>query len=169
MADVHLLCYLRFLLFKMYLARFPVNNQFPESDKPQWPRLVLRRTDQATSAAVAVLALFIIAGWCARQAQLGGRTIEIERAEPIAIDTRIDVNRAAWPELALMPNIGEQLAKRIVADRTQRGPFKDLDDLLRVKGIGPKTLETLRPFLSPLPSIQSTAENPSRPDPAKFN
>ena len=116
-----------------------------------------------------MVALVIIAGWCARQAQLGGRTIDIERAEPIAIDTRIDVNRAEWPELALLPNIGEQLAKRIVADRTDRGPFKDQEDLLRVKGIGPKTLETLRPYLSPLPSIQSTAENPPWPEPAKFN
>lgn len=169
MADAELLCYLRFLLFKMYSALFPVNNQSPETDKPHWPRVVMRRTDQATSAAVAVLALIIIAVWCARQAQLGGRTIDIERAEPIAIDTRIDVNRAEWPELALMPNIGEQLAKRIVADRTERGPFKDLDDLLRVRGIGPKTLETLRPFLSPLPSIQFTAENPPWPDPAKLN
>jgi competence protein ComEA len=146
-----------------------VNNQPPEADKPQWPRVILRRTDQATSAAVAVLALVIIALWCARQAHLGGRTIDIERAEPFAIDTKIDVNRAEWPELALLPNIGEQLAKQIVADRTERGPFKDLEDLLRVKGIGPKTLETLRPFLSPLPLIQSTAENPPRPDPAKFN
>lgn len=116
-----------------------------------------------------MLALAIIALWCARQAQLGGRTIDIERAEPIAIDTRIDVNQAPWPELALLPNIGEQLAKRIVADRAQRGPFKDLDDLLRVKGIGPKTLETLRPFLSPLPSLQSTAENPHLSEPVKFN
>lgn len=169
MANSPLLCYLRFLLFKMSLARFPVNNQSPEPDRPQWPRVVLRRADQATSAVVAMLALAIIALWCARQAQLGGRTIDIERAEPIAIDTRIDVNQAPWPELALLPNIGEQLAKRIVADRAQRGPFKDLDDLLRVKGIGPKTLETLRPFLSPLPSLQSTAENPHLSEPVKFN
>ena len=76
---------------------------------------------------------------------------------------------AEWLELALMPNIGEQLAKRIVADRTQRGPFKELEDLLRVRGIGPRTLETMRPFLLPLPALQSTAESQRTSEPAKIN
>lgn len=126
---------------------------------PAWPRLTLRRTDQAVTATLIVLSLPAIAAWCGYQAYLGGRTIDIERAEPIAVDFKIDVNQAQWPELALMPNIGEQLAKRIVADRTERGPFKDLEELRRVRGIGPKTLDSMRPFLQPLPPIQSTAEN----------
>src|SRR5438034_1388848 len=81
----------------------------------------------------------------------------IDRAEPIAIDFKIDVNRADWPELALMPNIGEQLAKRIVTDRTERGQFHDLAELRRVRGIGPKTLESMKPFLLPLPDLDATA------------
>src|SRR5439155_10585746 len=102
----------------------------PDANRPSpptWPRLTLRRTNQAVSAAVILLSLTVIAAWCGYQAYLGGRTIDIERAEPIAIDFKIDVNRAEWPELALMPNIGEQLAKRIVADRAERGPFKELE------------------------------------------
>jgi competence protein ComEA len=39
------------------------------------------------------------------------------------------------------------LARRIVADREQNGPFRSVDDLARVKGIGPKTLEHLRPWV----------------------
>jgi competence protein ComEA len=143
--------------------------QSANSEGSQWPRLVLRRADQAIAAALIVMSLIAIAVWSAWQAHLGGRTIDIERAEPIAIDFQIDVNKAAWPELALMPNIGEQLAKRIVADRAERGPFKDLAELRRVRGIGPKTLETMKPFLQPLPAIQSTAENPPTPPPAKVN
>jgi competence protein ComEA len=143
----------------------------PDAD-PQsstaWPRLTLRTTDQAVLAAVSCVSLVFIATWCCYQAYLGGRTIDIERAEPIAIDFKIDVNKAEWPELTLMPNIGEQLAKRIVSDRTDRGPFKDLEELRRVRGIGPKTLESMRPFLQPLPPIQSTAEN-EPPQPAKVN
>lgn len=138
------------------------------SPPPAWPRLTLRRADQAVTATLIVLSLIAIATWCGYQTYLGGRTIDIERAEPIAIDFKIDVNTAAWPELALMPNIGEQLAKRIVADRTERGPFKELEDLRRVRGIGPKTLESMRPFLQPLPPIQSTAETES-PQPGKIN
>jgi competence ComEA-like helix-hairpin-helix protein len=134
----------------------------PDADPqlpPAWPKLTLRRADQAVSAALIVLALVTITVWCGYQAYLGGRTIDIERAEPIAIDFKVDVNQARWPELALMPNIGEQLAKRIVADRAERGPFKALEELRRVRGIGPKTLESMRPFLQPLSPLQSTAEN----------
>lgn len=123
------------------------------------PRLTLRRADQLVAAVAIVLSLVVIAAWCGYQGYLGGRTIDIERAEPIAVDFQIDINQAPWPELSLMPNIGEQLAKRIVADRTERGPFKDLEELRRVRGIGPKTLESMKPFLQPLAPIQSTAEN----------
>src|SRR5262245_35700536 len=96
-----------------------------DPERPTWPRLVLRRTDQAVAAAFTLLALLAITVWCVRQGQLRGRSIDIERAEPIAIDFQIDVNKAEWPELALMPNIGEQLAKRIVADRAENGPFRE--------------------------------------------
>ncbi len=117
-----------------------------------------------------VVSLIAIAAWCSYQAYLGGRVIDIETAEPIAIDFKIDVNQADWPELSVMPNIGEQLAKRIVADRVERGPFKDLDELRRVRGIGPKTLESMKPFLLPLPPLKSTADCPTEvPRPATVN
>jgi competence protein ComEA len=140
-----------------------------ESNQPSWPQVIVRRMDQPTAAVLAVISLLLIVVWCAGQMVFGGRLIDIERAEPMAIDFKIDANTAEWQELALMPNIGEQLAKRIVADRTERGPFQDIDDLLRVRGIGPRTLETMRPFLLPLPAIQSTADSPSQPQPAKIN
>jgi len=69
-----------------------------------------------------------------------------------------------------MPNIGEQLAKRIVAERTDRGPFRDLAELRRVRGIGPKTLESMKPYLLPIPDLETTAEGKIAPrQPAKVN
>jgi competence protein ComEA len=59
-----------------------------------------------------------------------------------------------------LPNIGEQLAKRIVEDRALRGPFRELSDLRRVRGIGPKTLDGMKPYLLPLsdpPASETTA------------
>ena len=56
--------------------------------------------------------------------------------------------------------LGETLAKRIVSDREQNGPFRDFDDLRRVRGIGPRTLERLTPYLQPLPDLESTADTP---------
>jgi competence protein ComEA len=141
-------------------------NDHENQKKPDWPRLVLRRGDQAAAAALTGLSLIAMMVWCLGQWRLGGRLIDIEQAEPIAIDFRIDVNKADWPELALLPNIGEQLAKRIVADRDQNGPFRDLADLGRVRGIGPRTLESLQPFLEPLTSASATAgtQSGTRPE-----
>jgi competence protein ComEA len=140
------------------------------SEKPPWPRIVLRRADQAVAAALIAISLVVMAGWWICQGQLRGRLIDIERAEPITIDFKIDVNQADWPELTLMPNIGEQLAKRIVADRQERGPFRDLSDLRRVRGIGPKTLEGMQPFLLPLPELDASAKTKTgQQQPAKVN
>ena len=57
---------------------------------------------------------------------------------------QVDVNRAAWPELTLLPGIGPTLAKRIVAERQRAGPYWSADDLVRVPGIGPRKLAALR-------------------------
>jgi competence protein ComEA len=141
-----------------------------QPERSIWPRLTLRRFDQTVAATLTAVSLVAIAAWCIWQGQLRGRLIEIDTAEPIAIDFRIDVNQADWPELALMPNIGEQLAKRIVADRTERGSFHNLADLRRVRGIGPKTLESMRPFLLPVPGPEATAgDEPEAPQPARAN
>ena len=45
-----------------------------------------------------------------------------------------------------LPGIGPKMAQRIVDER-RKAPFKTVDDLRRVSGIGPKTLERLRPFI----------------------
>lgn len=60
---------------------------------------------------------------------------------------QVALNSATWVEWAQLDGIGETLARRIVADREQHGPFQSAEDLLRVKGIGPKTLEKMRPYL----------------------
>ena len=132
-----------------------------------WPRLTLRRTDQAVVAVFVAVALAGMAGWWLWRGGLRGGLVDVEMAEPIAIDFRIDVNQAEWPELAVMPNVGEKLAKRIVADRTERGAFKDLADLERVSGIGPKTVEGMKPLLLPLVPQQAAADQkPSTMQPA---
>jgi len=61
----------------------------------------------------------------------------------------VDVNRAAADELRALPGIGAGLARRIVADREARGPFRSLDELGRVKGIGPGKLRALEGWVEP--------------------
>lgn len=60
-----------------------------------------------------------------------------------AAAVRLNPNRASKPELELLPGVGPALADRIIAERA-RAPFARLEDLGRVRGIGPKTLDRLR-------------------------
>lgn len=68
---------------------------------------------------------------------------------------QVEMNEADWVAWSQLDGIGEKLAQRIVADREQQGPFQSIEDLLRVKGIGPKTLARLRPHLRLSPTNPS--------------
>jgi competence protein ComEA len=71
---------------------------------------------------------------------------------------RIDINRARAADLELLPGVGPMLARRIVEQRAARGRFVAAEDLLSVRGIGPRTLERLRPLLA----FEPTGEGGSR-------
>jgi competence protein ComEA len=60
---------------------------------------------------------------------------------------RIDVNRANRAELLQLPGVGENLAQRIEDYRREHGPFRTVNSLQEVRGIGPMTLERLRPWV----------------------
>ena len=60
----------------------------------------------------------------------------------------INVNTATVAEFQLLPRIGPSVAARIVEQRDKNGPFKSLDDLLLVRGIGEATYEQLKPYLA---------------------
>lgn len=62
---------------------------------------------------------------------------------PGSVPRRVDLNRASAEELETLPGVGPALAGRILDARRQR-PFASVDDLLRVRGIGPATVERLR-------------------------
>ena len=57
---------------------------------------------------------------------------------------RVNLNTASVDDLTGLPGIGPSYAKRIVEYREKNGPFKRVEDLLNVQGIGEKTLEKLR-------------------------
>ncbi len=56
----------------------------------------------------------------------------------------LDLNRASKAELRLIPGIGDALAQRIIDYRARNSSFKTIDELRKVHGIGPKTLDRLR-------------------------
>lgn len=99
-----------------------------------------RQTRGATGPALLLIAVAIL-GWRA----VTRPDVRVDRpAVPIA-SLRVDVNRASAAELALLPEIGPSMAETIIADRTARGGFASVEDLGRVRGIGPATIAALKP------------------------
>jgi competence protein ComEA len=60
----------------------------------------------------------------------------------------VNVNTADAAALETLPGIGEVLAGAIIQYRTEHGPFRSVDELEDVSGIGPATLEKLRPLVT---------------------
>ena len=60
----------------------------------------------------------------------------------------ININRATKTEFDSLVGIGPVIAGRIINYRTQNGPFLAIEDLLKVSGVGPKTLEKIRSRLT---------------------
>ena len=69
------------------------------------------------------------------------------RVRPLGPGERVDPNRAPEAELDRLPGVGRGTARAIVEARELGGGFAFPEDLLRVRGIGPATLERVRPHL----------------------
>ena len=94
------------------------------------------RTSVGVALAVLLLLTAVVPGLAASPT--------IAQASP---DNPVDLNQASANSLATVPGIGQVTAQRIVEWREAHGPFRRIEDLLKVKGIGDKRLEKLRPYL----------------------
>ena len=63
----------------------------------------------------------------------------------------VDVNSATASELSTLPGVGPKTAEKIIAYRSQNGPFASCDQLTKVKGIGAKKVAKLKPKCSAMP------------------
>ena len=107
-------------------------------------RMKVMRGVGAAWAAAAVLALMATLGVGPAAA---GPLLDPETAAPAGVTMPIDVNAAAEEQLMLLPGIGPAKARAIVTYRAKRR-FRVVNDLLRVKGIGPGILKRIRPFVT---------------------
>jgi competence protein ComEA len=60
----------------------------------------------------------------------------------------VNVNTAEATQLALLPRVGPSTAQRIVEFRKKNGPFKNVEDLMLVQGIGERTFALLKPYVA---------------------
>lgn len=67
---------------------------------------------------------------------------------PASASGVVNINTADAAQLAFLPRIGEKAALRIIEYRKANGGFKKTTDLMQVKGVGEKSFELLRPYLT---------------------
>jgi competence protein ComEA len=122
------------------------------------PSDLLRPRDRGAVAVVLGCCFALLGLTWLRHGGHRGDVIDVDRATPLVARFQVDVNRADWPELIQLPGVGQTLAERMVADRLRHGRFRDVEDLSRVPGIGPRTLEQIRPYILPIPSDRGIAQ-----------
>jgi competence ComEA-like helix-hairpin-helix protein len=113
---------------------------------PDWlTRLERRRWWQrirwmpAIATATALLGLGSAAVWFFRDARSLASVFR-----PAEGSLRVNINTADADQLETLPGIGPALAQLIIAGR----PYATVDELVRISGIGPRTLESLRPMVT---------------------
>lgn len=79
----------------------------------------------------------------------------------------VDINTASEAELDGLPGIGPSKAKAIVAERTRHGPFRSVEDLKRVKGIGDKVLDKLKGQVTASGGAVGASKADTKPDQPK--
>ena len=77
----------------------------------------------------------------------GYRVAAMSGAQLLTLGLPIDLNRATAEDLDAIPGLGPALAQRIIDYRQAHGPFKKIEDLREVSGVGPQNLEKLKPYL----------------------
>lgn len=81
-------------------------------------------------------------------------TIDCIDCNPLIFGKRLDINRATVEHLQSLPQVGPSRAQAIVDLREDRCGFQRIEELDDVRGIGPKTLLKLTPYISIEPSTE---------------
>lgn len=107
----------------------------------------LTRSDQVFLVVIVVACVGFIGMKNSRHFFSVRETIEIHRlAEQTAL-FQIEINSATWVEWMQLDGVGELTARKIVEDRELHGPFENIAEVTRVKGIGPATIAKMEPHL----------------------
>jgi competence protein ComEA len=117
-------------------------------------RTVRQGPSSPIAACGAILVALALGSLAARhRAEHPARPAAPIEAPPASTAGPLDLNAASADALERLPRIGPALARRIVDDRAANGPFRSVDELERVRGIGPATLDALRPLVVAGPSL----------------
>lgn len=105
----------------------------------------MRKMNLITSLCCLILMLVTANSGFAAQKSAVSNADQMVTSEAL-IAGKIDINSADEEMLTNLPGVGPRTATRITDYRKANGPFKSVDDLLNIKGIGPKVLDKIKPF-----------------------
>jgi competence protein ComEA len=102
----------------------------------------------ASLIALVTLALAVSASACATLPRLASSEVQFDlaaqKAEPGSL---INLNTASAQELERLPGVGKVIAERIVAQRSEFGPFRRAEHLMMVRGISDRKFRAIRPMI----------------------
>ena len=81
-------------------------------------------------------------------AALSADTVSDSTSQTAVAEQRVNLNTASKETLMALPGIGPATAERIILERSDGGPFRAVDELSRVRGLGRKRIEQLRPLVT---------------------
>ncbi len=129
--------------------------EFPREHLLNRLRVILSAPHQSLVARILFGSLIMMTTFFSYRWYMENGLVDIDRADPIRAEFKVDINSAEFGEIVALPGLGIKLAQAIVDHRREFGDFDSLHDLCHVPGIGEKTLESLKPYLVPINPIGS--------------
>ncbi len=114
------------------------------------PHSLLPARSQPLIATLVVLGLVTCIGVYVASGGFRGGLVDPDTPPPITKTFTVNINAATTAEFSQLPGLGAITAQKIVEYRRDHGPFTSHEDLLAVPGVGPVTLDALRPHLRPI-------------------
>ncbi|MPY88132.1 MAG: hypothetical protein GEU99_09435 [Luteitalea sp.] len=88
---------------------------------------------------------------------------EKQATQPSKDTPAVNLNRASAQQLQELPGIGPSTAARIIEYREKNGPFKKVEDLMHIRGIGEKTFLRLKPLVTVTPGAPARQAKGGQP------
>jgi competence protein ComEA len=95
-----------------------------------------------------IASLVLVAAFAAHPAAQSAQKAAAARTEAKPAAATINLNKATAAELEKLPGIGQKVAARIVEYREKHGPFKKVEELMNVQGVGEKSFLQFRSQLT---------------------